>query len=140
MLLATQDERLNNIASAPPSLNFVLRHEHAVYNGSRILFSDVPQSFVPQFHTLQTNDISVHRIAAQYRNLSRLNHRLLPAWTQQTQLWDEQEISAPDVTKREVLLELAKMAHNAYYDSPKNKEWYDISPKWNHVCALPPYA
>ncbi|KAF7795282.1 hypothetical protein EIP86_006435, partial [Pleurotus ostreatoroseus] len=45
--------------------------------------------------------------------------------------WDEDEVLAPDVTKRETLLLLAKMTSNAYYPEPGTPGWYDLGERWN---------
>lgn len=47
--------------------------------------------------------------------------------------WDEIEVDAPDVTDRETLLALSKMASKAY-DAPKNSsssDWISSDGKWN---------
>lgn len=44
--------------------------------------------------------------------------------------WGDEEIESPDLTDRPTVLELAKMAGNAYL-RPDSKNWYDIDNRWN---------
>ncbi|KAJ3547454.1 hypothetical protein NMY22_g1643 [Coprinellus aureogranulatus] len=44
--------------------------------------------------------------------------------------WEEEEIVAPDVDKRETLLLLAKMANDAYVE-PSDPAWYELPGGWN---------
>ena len=46
--------------------------------------------------------------------------------------WDEDEIVAPDVEKRQTLLALAKMTNNAYLE-PGEAGWYELDKRWNVV-------
>lgn len=46
--------------------------------------------------------------------------------------WEEEEIEAPDVERRDVLLLLAKIANNAYVE-PGDPYWYDLGEGWNNV-------
>lgn len=46
--------------------------------------------------------------------------------------WDENEVVVPDLTDRNTVLELAKLAGNAY-QLHGAKNWYDVDEKWNAV-------
>jgi len=46
--------------------------------------------------------------------------------------WEEDEVTGPDVTRRETLLLLAKMTSNSYF-VPGNREWYNLTDEWNVV-------
>lgn len=46
--------------------------------------------------------------------------------------WQEDEVSGPDVTRRETLLLLAKMTSNTYF-KPYNRGWYNLTDEWNVV-------
>jgi putative lipase involved disintegration of autophagic bodies len=53
--------------------------------------------------------------------------------------WDEDEISGPDVSKRETLLLLAKMTSNAYIE-PYTNGWYNLTDEWDIVRRVPRLA
>lgn len=103
------------------SLTFELRHEHAVTNGSLLVFSDVPR-----FRQLAGEDdhfqYSVKTTATQ-------SH----VFTQFLNAWDEVEVPGPNVTDRGTLHTLAMMTSNAYYQDPEKKGWYDLGSDWNSV-------
>ncbi len=46
--------------------------------------------------------------------------------------WQENEVSGPDVMRRETLLLLAKMTSNTYFE-PHNRGWYNLTDEWNVV-------
>lgn len=110
----------------PPILrSFTLRHEYATINDSlRILFADIPPSFVPERHVLKQISISTHTV----RSLAilpdaRIRFRL--SGQTDAQLLVQSTIPAPDVNDRETLLTLAKMTNNAYYEQT-GKDWYPL--------------
>ena len=109
--------------SPPPgnSLTFELRHEHAVTNGSLLVFSNVPK-----FRQLAGQD---DRLQYSVRTQTTQSH----AFTQFLSSWDETEIPGPNVTDRETLHTLAMMTNNAYYQDLEKKGWYDLGPDWNSV-------
>ncbi|KAF9653226.1 alpha/beta-hydrolase [Thelephora ganbajun] len=105
----------------PPdsSLTFELRHEHAVTDGSLLVFSDIPK-----FRQLASED---DRLQYSVKTKATQSH----VFTQFLDSWDEVEVLGPNVTDRETLHTLAMMTNNAYYQDPKKKGWYDLSPDWN---------
>ncbi|KAI0781537.1 alpha/beta-hydrolase [Trametes elegans] len=109
-----------------PNLQFELRHEHALTDSSRVVFSDVKPSpgFRPETFSIGTSRTTVHKpltdgpiSSARFRGANIA--------------WDTVDVDGPDVQDREVLLMLAKMANNAYSE-PTEKDWYDIGPNWNN--------
>ena len=107
----------------PPSnsLTFELRHEHAVTNGSLLVFSDVPK-----FRQLAGQD---DRLQYSVKTKTTQSH----VYTQFLNSWDEAEVPGPNVTDRETLHALAMMTNNAYYQDPEKKGWYDLGSDWNSV-------
>ena len=97
------------------SLTFHLRHQHAVSNDSRTLFSNVS----PHLNLLEPSlytGILTHPISVSKRN---------------SLAWDTTTIPGPDTTSRETLLLLAKMTYNAY-TSPDASDWYPL-PSFNQT-------
>ena len=105
----------------PNSLTFELRHEHAVTNGSLLVFSDVPR-----FRQLAGED---DRFQYSVKTTATRSH----VFTQFLNAWDEVEVPGPNVTDRETLHTLATMTSNAYYQDPEKKGWYDLGSDWNSV-------
>ena len=115
-------------------LTFQLRHQHAVTNNSRIIFSD----FTPGASF--AGDETQFTIHAQKSNIPRPeSHSAFmaaranrePGLTPMLD-WDEWEVDTPDVSKRSTLLQLGRMAYNTYaMDNSTAGEWYDISDGWN---------
>ena len=107
-------------------LQFELRHQHALSNSSRLVFSDIktPDGFMGNRYGINTKRTTVHR--PQSLSSARFSGGELP--------WDTREVDGPDVQDREVLLLLAKMANNAYTE-PSQKDWYDIGQEWNTVSS-----
>lgn len=125
----------------PPPLQFELRHLHAVSSSAHVIFSDVASTFHSQSDTQGSTS---HPYSLQPRSIKTFRPPSNDAFTRVRKRsalfaeserldWDEADMLGPDVEKREVLLELAKMANNAYVD-PSDPEWYDLDPKWNNVC------
>ena len=106
------------------SLTFELRHEHAVADGSLLVFSDVPK-----FRQLADED---DRLQYSVKTKATQSH----VFTQFLDSWDEVELPGPNVTDRETLRTLAIMTNNAYYQDPEKKGWYDLGPDWNSVGFL----
>jgi len=109
--------------SRPPgnSLTFELRHEHAVANGSLLVFSDVPK-----FRQLAGEDDRLQYSVKTQTTQSYVSTQFLSSW-------DEAEVPGPNVTDRETLHTLAMMTNNAYYQDLGKKGWYDLGPDWNSV-------
>lgn len=117
----------------PPSRTFTLRHEHAIANDSRVLFADIPQSFLSEQHTINTRTIQTYRPSS-LRAFSSARSSYSNGVTD-SNLWIQKTTPAPDVGERETLLSLAKMTNNAYF-APSDKEWYALDPSWgNDVSA-----
>ncbi|PIL33088.1 hypothetical protein GSI_04537 [Ganoderma sinense ZZ0214-1] len=112
-------------SSAPSTLQFQLRHQHALSNASRVIFSDTKPdlAFTTNELSLRTAKTTVHKPASQaLLRSARLRGAHIP--------WERAEVYGPDVQDRETLLLLAKMANNAYTE-PDKSDWYDIGPYWN---------
>lgn len=103
------------------SLTFELRHEHAVTDGSLLVFSDVPK-----FRQLAGED---DRLQYSVKAKTTQSH----VFTQFHNSWDEVEVPGPNVTDRETLHTLAMMTNNAYHPDLEEKGWYDLGPDWNSV-------
>ncbi|KAF5372758.1 hypothetical protein D9615_010102 [Tricholomella constricta] len=125
-----------NLSPSPQSLQFELRHLHAISRDAHVVFSDV------QPRTLHTHaDSQPPKYTVRPRRISSFRPPSFEAFTharirsmrfsQSERLhWDEEEIMAPDVESRETLLELAKMTNNAYV-APDDPEWYDLGGGWD---------
>jgi putative lipase involved disintegration of autophagic bodies len=46
--------------------------------------------------------------------------------------WQEDEVSGPDVLRRETLLLLTNMTSNTYFE-PYKRGWYNLTDDWNVV-------
>ncbi|KAJ7084601.1 Alpha/Beta hydrolase protein [Mycena belliarum] len=116
-------------SAAPAPIRFQLRHEHAVANGSRSVFADVRTSLLGEYYQVPTKYVQTHRppSAAAYADarLLSMRHAQSPALA-----WDSVDVAGPDVSKRETLLQLAKMTSNSYYGEPGHKSWYPLN-GWN---------
>jgi putative lipase involved disintegration of autophagic bodies len=105
-----------------PSLTFQLRHEHALTDNSRNVFSDIPSAQVNAYARMdkvfrvKTQDIGLHRPTA-------------------PSVWSEMEVPGPNVSDRETLRQLAMMTNNAYEENATSKDWYDLGPDWNSVSS-----
>jgi lipase ATG15 len=49
--------------------------------------------------------------------------------------WEADEVTGPDVTRRETLLLLAKMTSNSYF-VPNANGWYNLTDEWGVVRKL----
>ena len=130
LLLGSEPDRSLLKTSTSPTLQFSLRHEHAISNDSRVLFSDIPPNLLTDPITLRTRRISSHRPSShdafmQARTKMWLNQQ------SQADLWIESEVNAPDVENRATLLQLAQMTNNAYYNT-SDKGWYALGPFWGN--------
>ncbi|TFK28139.1 alpha/beta-hydrolase [Coprinopsis marcescibilis] len=124
----------------PSSLQFELRHLHAVSPSSQILFHDVQQDEVQAWNQGHGQDSAMQysiatRPVQRYRPSSfddyeaaRTNSMLTGEVSQLD--WELDEIIGPDVEKRDVLLLLAKMSNDAYVD-PTDPAWYPLDEGWN---------
>lgn len=123
----------NSSAPSSPSseLQFQLRHTHGVSNNSRIIFSDIPQSYYNHIesYTVKTQSTRTHRPPS-FSTFSNARERSIRHGQSTSIAWDEVEIQGPNATNRQTLLTLAKMTSNAYFN-PSHKDWYDLGPDWN---------
>ena len=117
-------------SSSPSRLQFQLRHQHALSNTSRVIFSDTNPdlAFTMNELSVRTAKTTVHKPASQaLLRSARLRGGSVP--------WEPAEVDGPDIQDRETLLLLAKMANNAYTE-PDKSDWYDIGPNWNVVSPI----
>ncbi|KAF7981075.1 hypothetical protein HWV62_35560 [Athelia sp. TMB] len=125
----------HSTATPPESLRFQLRHQHAVSNSSRVVFSDVQPSlftpFLPESYSYeaQTRRLTTHRPSS-FAAYASARFRYMRDGQSDAQLWEETEVVGPNVTNRNTLQTLAKMTNNAYFE-PAEKGWYDLGPDWN---------
>lgn len=118
------------VLPARTPLSFQLRHEHAITNDSRVIFSNVAPSFAADSHVVSTSNIQTHRPqSAKAFHSARL--RSLRYDQSEQVLWDTSDVLGPNVEERETLLTLAKMTANAY-TSPTASDWY-TQDGWNKV-------
>lgn len=125
------------VQESRPTLNFELRHLHAVAsNSSRIIFADVSpdkpqavQGYSNGSYPIRTRPITTHRPSS-FSAFARARTRALRFGENEWLDWEEEEVLGPDVESREVLLHLAKMTNNAYVD-PDDPAWYDLNEGWN---------
>ena len=116
------------------TLNFRLRHFHAVTPSAHVYFADVPlhPSLHPDSQPLSI-PIAPVRIARPPSPAAFSEARELSLHGQSTTLdWEEGDIMGPDVSKRETLLLLAKMTSNAYVE-PDTDWWYNLTDEWDIV-------
>ena len=116
-----------------PSITFRLRHQHAVTNTSRILFSDVPQvALLSGDETRFTLPVLTSKIPRprSFEALDAARKNWKPGLTPALD-WDHWDVQTPDVSKRSTLHQLAKMSANSYVlDNATSSDWYDVSDRW----------
>ncbi|KAI5115144.1 hypothetical protein M0805_004975 [Coniferiporia weirii] len=117
--------------NSAPSLTFSLRHQHAVANGSRVLFTNVSPSLVDTQHTLKLRNTQTSRPRS-LDAFSAARVRMQSNMETDANLWTKSIVPAPNVEDRETLLTLAKMTNNAYYDS-SDKGWYSLGDRWRNT-------
>jgi len=119
------------------TLNFRLRHFHAVTPSAGVYFADVPShSSLHADATPFSIPISPVRTVRPRSAAAFAHARALSMRGQSAALdWDEDEIPGPDVSKRETLLLLAKMTSNAYVE-PNTDGWYNLTDEWDIVRRL----
>ncbi|KIK55156.1 hypothetical protein GYMLUDRAFT_48119 [Collybiopsis luxurians FD-317 M1] len=138
----------NDQRSPSTPLQLELRHQHAVdVSGSspHVIFQDVPahlkalslSSSQADSFVINTRPTSLHK-PSHYDYHSQWQARVHSMKFGQCQTnvsswnWDWEEISVPgpDIESRKTLLQLAKMANNAYVE-PGDAAWYDLGGKFN---------
>ncbi|KAF9463423.1 Alpha/Beta hydrolase protein [Collybia nuda] len=118
-----------SIDNTAAPLRFHLRHEHAVSNDSRIVFSNIVPSFFEESYQISTTKVKAHRPTS-FTAFSNARTRSLRQAQTMPLHWADVEVPGPDVQKRENLQLLAKMTYNSYF-APGDKEWYELGPGWN---------
>lgn len=121
----------NEIHEALTPLRFQLRHEHGVFNESRTIFSDIAPSFAAESYQVSTQHVQSFRPDS-FTAFSNARARSMMHMQSEPLDWDDTDVLGPDVSKRETLLQLAKMTYNAYAE-PGDKDWYDLGSGWNTV-------
>jgi lipase ATG15 len=118
------------------TLNFRLRHFHAVTPSAHVYFADGPlhSSLHPDSQPQPLSiPIAPVRTARPPSAAAFSDARALSMRGQSTALdWEEDDIMGPDVSKRETLLLLAKMTSNAYVE-PDTDLWYNLTDEWDIV-------
>ncbi|KAG2049470.1 alpha/beta-hydrolase [Suillus hirtellus] len=110
------------VLPARTPLSFQLRHEHALTNDSRVIFSNVDPLFAADSFVMSTSNIQTHRPqSAKAFHGARL--RSIRYDQSEQVLWDTADVLGPNVEERETLLTLAKMTSNAYTSSTAS-DWY----------------
>jgi len=121
------------------TLDFRLRHFHAVTPSARVYFADVPSN--SSLHAdAQPFSVPISPVwtARPWSAAAFAEARALSMRGQSATLdWEEGEILGPDVSKRETLLLLAKMTSNAYVE-PGTEGWYNLTDEWDVVRRLNP--
>ncbi|KAG1865399.1 Alpha/Beta hydrolase protein [Suillus subluteus] len=116
------------VLPARTPLSFQLRHEHAITNDSRVIFSNAVPSFSADSYVTSTSTIQTYRPqSAKAFHSARL--RSIRYDQSEQVLWDTTDVLGPNVEERETLLALAKMTANAY-TSPTASDWY-TQDGWN---------
>jgi len=130
----------STLRPSEPSLRFDLRHVHAVSPSSRVVIADVPpatqansnsDSDVQTSYTVRTRTVNSYR-SPSFHIYARARRRSMSFAQSEDFPWEPDEIPGPDVESRESLLQLAKMANNAYVP-PNDTAWYDLGENWEPV-------
>ncbi|KAG1731183.1 Alpha/Beta hydrolase protein [Suillus paluster] len=117
------------VQQAHSSLSFQLRHQHAITNDSRVIFSNTIPSFAADPYTVSTSNVQTHRPqSAKAFHGARL--RSIRHDQSEHVLWDTNDVLGPNIEDREALLTLAKMTSNAYTTSTAS-DWYTLE-GWNN--------
>lgn len=115
-----------------PALTFRLRHQHAVMNDSRIVFSDVPEvaaySGDETKFTVPIVTTSIPRPES-FEAFTSARRNWKPGLTPLS-IWEHSDVVAPDVSKLSTLHHLAKMSANSYVLDNTTSDWYDLFDGW----------
>jgi lipase ATG15 len=117
------------------TLDFELRHSHAVSGSAHVVFADVkPASSATiasnERYALRTRPVKSYRPPS-FDHVSQARRLSITKQQSADLPWDEWEIPGPDVESRETLLELAKMTNNAYVIDYNDTDWYELSDQWS---------
>lgn len=117
------------------TLRFELRQFHTVTSDAQVLFHDAAGldnfASLPSDYLVRTRRLKSHRPSSREAFLEARRKSLVNAEVV-TLGWDEEDTEAPDVERRDTLVELAKMTNNAYLN-PGETGWYDLGGNWNVV-------
>jgi lipase ATG15 len=129
-----QDPAQHHSSSSRNTLNFRLRHLHAVTPSANVYFADVPphSSLHANAQPLSIPTSSVRTARPQSAAAFSEARAMSMCGQSATLHWEEDEIPGPDVSKRETLLLLAKMTSNAYIE-PNTDGWYNLTDEWDIV-------
>lgn len=118
------------------SLQFELRHVHAVTPAAEVYFSDVATSSIraQSSLSLKFSPVKRHRPSS-FNAFTNARAQSMMRGQSAALDWHEEEVPGPDVESRETLQVLAKMTNNAYYDGPQEKGWYDLGGNWTQVSS-----
>ncbi|KAF9445762.1 alpha/beta-hydrolase [Macrolepiota fuliginosa MF-IS2] len=117
-------------------ITFHLRHIHATTQSNQVLFTDVqsPQAIHALGHDSynlripSTKQLTIPHTSATSFQSARRRSRV---YGESIALdWSEDQVEGPDVGDKEVLMTLAKMTANAYFEVG-DKDWYDLPGRWN---------
>lgn len=81
--------------------------------------------------TLRTRPTTVYRPRSQ-AHIQHARLRSLHHSESEEVEWEAMDVAGPDIEDRNTLVQLARMAGNAYR-LPDMKNWYDVDPNWNTV-------
>ncbi|PFH51743.1 hypothetical protein AMATHDRAFT_142006 [Amanita thiersii Skay4041] len=101
-----------------------------------------PPSFPNAIHSTPTRPITIKATPTTVyrpRSLDALhNARMLSLRHAQSEPveWEQIQVFGPDVQDKHTLIQLARMAGNAYA-LPGHTNWYDLDPAWNAVSSFP---
>jgi hypothetical protein len=120
------------------TLNFRLRHFHAVTPSAHVYFADAPlHASVHPDKQLLSIPISPVRTARPQSAAAFSEARTLSRRGRSAALdWGVDDVPGPDVSKRETLLILAKMTSNSYIE-PNTDGWYNLTDEWGIVRTSP---
>src|SRR5712671_4655263 len=112
------------------ALNFHLRHFHAETSSAQVYLANMPHDlpsatgFVHEPVSIITSPMRTTRPSSpeKFTASRHMSQRGQSAILD----WEEDEVTGPDVTRRETLLLLAKMTSNSYF-VPGNREWYNLT-------------
>ncbi|EGN95505.1 Lipase, required for intravacuolar lysis of autophagic bodies [Serpula lacrymans var. lacrymans S7.3] len=89
----------------------------------------------PPTYTLKARPTTVYRPSS-FEAVEKARLRSLHHAQSEPVEWVEQVVHGPDIEDRHTLVQLARMAGDAY-QLPGRKNWYDIDPSWNINASFP---
>jgi len=126
-------------------LTFHLRHVHAATSSAHVYLSDVPHDlssasgndfdFLSTPLSISTSPVRTTRPSS-LDEFTAARHMSMRGQSA-THGWEADEVTGPDVTRRETLLLLAKMTSNSYF-TPGTNGWYNLTDEWDVVRRLQP--